>query len=411
MNMEKMRKIFADMDFVHTSGTDAERKAAEYLKALCEEMGVPAHIEEFPVPMGEMEEASVWADGREIPCKGFACCGSGEVEGELYYMPAQDRVSVSGAKDKIVLMDTQGIGAFAYQDLMKAGAKGILFQYGNMYYPHEDIDERDLREQVVGKERKVLCAMIHSGAAVQLVKNKVNRVRIRIRQKEYVGTSRNVVAQISGKRDEYVTMTAHYDTTALSHGAFDNMSGCVGLLGVMDNLKEKKLNHGLRFVFCGSEERGLLGSRAYVEAHAEELEKTVLNINLDMIGTIMGKFISCATAEDKLAHYISYMGAELGFPVACSTGVYSSDSTNFADKGVPAVTMARMASANVAPIHCRYDTLEVMSMEQMNRDIAFITEFTRRMADAAVCPVAREIPEKIKTELDEYLYRKRKNSD
>ena len=103
------------------------------------------------------------------------------------------------------------------------------------------------------------------------------------------------------------------------------------------------------------------------------------------------------------------MGAEYGFPLTAKCGVYSSDSTSFADKGVPAVSLARIASNNYAPIHCRYDTSEVLSMEQLQRDTAFIAEFVRRMACAAVCPVAREIPEKVRGELDEYLWRKRKN--
>jgi hypothetical protein len=102
------------------------------------------------------------------------------------------------------------------------------------------------------------------------------------------------------------------------------------------------------------------------------------------------------------------MGAELGFPVAAKTGVYSSDSTPFADSGVPAVSLARIAGGNVAPIHCRYDTMEVLSMEQLQKDITFISEFARRMACAACCPVSREIPENVKKELDEYLFRKRK---
>ena len=124
----------------------------------------------------------------------------------------------------------------------------------------------------------------------------------------------------------------------------------------------------------------------------------------------MGKFISCVSAEDKLAHYISYMAAEIGFPIEAKTGVYSSDSTPFADSGIPALSFARIASSNVAPIHCRYDVKEVMSMEQLQGDIDFLVKFTERFANAAVCPVAREIPEKIKTELDEYLFRKEKSS-
>ena len=408
MTQERMRQIFADMDFVHTSGTDQELRVAEYLKAQCEAVGVPARIEAFPVAMGEIQEAHVLADGKEIPCKGFFCCGSGEVEGELYYMPAQDPVSIAGARDKIVLMDTSGIGFYGYQDLMKAGAKGILFQYGNMHYPIDDIDQRDLRAAVVGEERKVLCAMIHTASAVELLRSGTKRVSISIRQREWEGASHNVIAELPGKRDEWIVLSAHYDTTALSHGSYDNMSGCVGILGVLDALKEQDLNYGLRLVFCGSEERGLLGSKAYTRDHEAELEKIALNINLDMIGTWLGKFIAKVSAEEKLAGYLGYLGAELGFPVEAKIGVYSSDSTPFADKGVPALSFARLASGNAAPIHCRYDLPEVLSMARMEQDIVFITEFTRRMANSVVCPVSRDIPEKVKTELDEYLFRKRR---
>ena len=403
-----LSNIFQSTDFVHASGTKEELQVAEFLKAQCEALGVPAHLEAFRVAMGEIESAHLFADGKEIICKAFNCCGSGSVEGELYYMPGTDPVSIAGAKDKIVLMDTQGVGFFVYQDLIKAGAKGIIFQYGNMYYPNTDIDQRDLREAVVGEERKVLCAMIHSSQAVELVKNKVKNIRLEVSQKEYDGESNNVVAELPGRRDEFIVLSAHYDSTSLSHGAYDNMSGCAGLLGIMEQLKGKELNYSLRFVFCGSEERGLLGSKAYVKEHKEELDKIVLNINLDMIGTYMGKFISCVSAEDKLAHYISYMAAEIGFPIEAKTGVYSSDSTPFADSGIPALSFARIASSNVAPIHCRYDVKEVMSMEQLQGDIDFLVKFTERFANAAVCPVAREIPEKIKKELDEYLTRKRK---
>ena len=408
MTANQMKQIFNDTDFVHWSGSPEELKVAEYLKSKCEALGVEAQLEAFEVPVAEIEEAHLYADGVEIPCKAFYCCGSGEVEGELYYMPGTDPVSIAGAKDKIVLMDAGGVGHFTYQDLMKAGAKGIIFQYGNMNYNNRDIDSRDLRDVVVGEERKVLCATINVKDGVKLVSKGVKRVKLMVKQTESVGHSHNVVATIPGEIDEYIVLSAHYDTTSLSHGAYDNMSGCVGLLGVMEKLKSAKLHYGLKFVFCGSEERGLLGSKAYVRDHEGELEKFALNVNLDMIGTIMGKFISRVTAEEKLANYISYMAAETGFPVDAKPGVYSSDSTSFADKGVPALSFARIAGGNFAPIHCRYDLKDVLSMKQMAVDIDFIAAFVKRMACAVICPVSREIPEKTRTELDEYMSRKRK---
>ena len=154
------------------------------------------------------------------------------------------------------------------------------------------------------------------------MKNKVKQIRLEIWQKEYDGESHNVIAELPGKREEWIVLSAHYDTTSLSHGAYDNMSGCAGLLGIMEQMKGKELNYGLRFVFCGSEERGLLGAKAYVRDHEKELRQIVLNINLDMIGTYMGKFIACVSAEEKLTHYISYMAAEVGFPIAAENGVY-----------------------------------------------------------------------------------------
>ena len=217
-----------------------------------------------------------------------------------------------------------------------------------------------------------------------------------------------MIAELPGTSDEWIVLSAHYDTTPLSHGSYDNMTGCIGLLYVLEALKGTPHRYGLRFVFCGSEERGLLGSKAYTAAHEAELDKVVLNINLDMIGSVMGHFLARVSAEEGLAEYIRYFAAQKGFGIKASQGVYSSDSTPFADKGVPALSFARIAGGNFAPIHCRFDTPAVLSDAQIIKDCEFIADFTRQMADAAVCPVKREIPDKVKKALDEYLARKRK---
>jgi hypothetical protein len=108
-----------------------------------------------------------------------------------------------------------------------------------------------------------------------------------------------------------------------------------------------------------------------------------------------------------MVSYVRYLAAELGWGVHARQGVYSSDSTPFADKGVPAVTFARIAPDRQATIHNRYDTMDLLSDGQMIADGEFIAEFTRRMADSSVCPAKRPLPEKVRDELDKYLLRKR----
>ena len=97
----------------------------------------------------------------------------------------------------------------------------------------------------------------------------------------------------------------------------------------------------------------------------------------------------------------------MGFPIDGRQDVYSSDSTPFADKGVPAVSFARIAPQNTATIHNSYDTLAVMKGEQMVEDIDFLVAFTNRMVNAVRCPVEKKIPDNMKEKLDEYLCRKR----
>lgn len=406
MTEDKIREILNSTDYVHLGGTAEERRAAEYLKSLCDGMNVPAHMETFPVRMSEMISASLTANGTEIPCKGYKLCGSADIEAPFYYMPNRDKASLAGVRNKIVLLDS-GLPYWVYQDLVDNGAVGFITYDGDLLYADCDIDHKELRPHV-SQGRIIPGVNINAKDALKLVRSAPETVRLSVAQTESDGESLDVVADIPGETDELIVMTAHFDTTSLSHGAYDNMSGCIGLLGVMEALKGLPHRRGIRFIFCGSEERGLLGSKAYVEAHEKELSGIGLVINLDMIGTWMGRFVCCVSAEEKLMHHIEYLCAEQGFGIETKQGVYSSDSTPFADKGVPSLSFARLTTPNQSHIHSRYDTSVLISEAQMIKDISFITAFAARMADAVVCPVSKEIPEKVRNELDEYMNRKRK---
>lgn len=405
MTGNEMNQIFQDTAYVRMGGSSEELRCAKYLQEKCAGFGQKAELEEFEVDMAEIQEAKLYADGREIVCRGYLCAGNAEVTAPLYYLPNTDAHSLAGCRGKIVLFDGY-LRYWLYQDLLENGALGFISYDGNANYADEDIDQRELRTYV--SQGKIIPGVnINAKQAISLIREDVKSVKLVLKQEEYRGKSHNVVLELPGEIEETIVMTAHYDSTSLSKGAYDNMSGSVGLLAIAEHFAKQPHRHTLRFVWCGSEERGLLGSKAYVAAHEDELKKFVLNVNLDMIGCIMGKFIACCTAEEKLVHYVEYLGLEEGFGIKVSQNVYSSDSTPFADKGVPAVSFARIAPNNTATIHNSYDTMAVMKMSHMEKDIAFITKFMERMVNAKRCPVGKEMPEKMKEKLDIYLGRKR----
>ncbi len=405
MNIDKINRILQETAYVRTGGSEQELACANYLAGECEKLGFSAKLEAFDVPMAAIKAAKLIVGDKDIPCKGYLCAGSGEVEAPLYYAPELTPYALSQCRGKIVMLDGY-LGYWKYQDILNSGAVGFITYDGNANYADEDIDQRELRSYV-SKGVKIPGVNINAKSAIALVAAGSEQAKIVLEQDEWMGQSHNVIAELPGETDEWIVLTAHYDTTSLSTGAYDNMSGCIGLLGIAEAFVQKPRRYGLRFVFCGSEERGLLGSKAYCAAHEGELAKVVLNVNLDMIGSIMGPFNAICTTEDRLVHYIEYLSAIEGFSLKARQDIYSSDSTPFADRGVPAVSFARNATANTATIHNSYDTLKVISSMQLARDIDFICAFVSSMANAALCPVKRIMPDNMKEKLDGYLLRKR----
>ena len=293
------------------------------------------------------------------------------------------------------------LGMKTFKAITEAKAIGFITYNGNIDREENDLDPRELREtlQEFGNLPGV---NIRVDDAMEMVAKGASEVRIVVKQTIEKVHSHNLVCDIKGENDDILVCTAHYDSVPHSKGAYDNATGSVCLYGLAKELKDKKLGHSIRLIWCGSEERGLLGSKAYVEAHQEEMEHIGLCVNVDMIGSIMGRRIAVCTSDMSLVHYIDYFGKIKGFPIEVSQGVYSSDSTPFADKGVPAVSFARITTSGTGEIHSRYDIIEHLSEQMLLQDTSFICDFVEKMANAYVIPVPKEIPDNMKEEIEKY---------
>jgi hypothetical protein len=107
----------------------------------------------------------------------------------------------------------------------------------------------------------------------------------------------NVIAQAMGTdpklKSEYVLFSGHHDHDGVGvpidqdsiwNGADDNASVTVGMLAIGRAWKAKPGKRSALFVWHGAEERGLLGSRWFVQHPTVPKESIVAVLNADMIG-------------------------------------------------------------------------------------------------------------------------------
>jgi hypothetical protein len=110
-------------------------------------------------------------------------------------------------------------------------------------------------------------------------------------------TLNNVAAYIEGSdpvlKNEFVVFSAHYDHVGatgnkVNTGADDNASGCSALLSMAKAFQslEKKPLRSILFLWVSGEEIGLYGSQSYVDHPLFPLDKTVVDLNMDMIGRV-----------------------------------------------------------------------------------------------------------------------------
>jgi len=134
-----------------------------------------------------------------------------------------------------------------------------------------------------------------------LVKVKPSSIAITVAQKQKEVKSENVLGFLEGtdKKDEVIVITAHYDHIGkrasgegdlINNGADDDGSGTVSVMALAKAFAQAKKDgkgprRSILFMMVTGEEKGLLGSQYYTDmSPVYPLDKTVVNLNIDMIG-------------------------------------------------------------------------------------------------------------------------------
>lgn len=406
--------LLKDLAYERLSGSEAEKQAAERLLAEALSAGAQAHIEEFPVACGRVDHAKLVVTApyqKAYEVTGYERAQStpeGGLDGEFYYAENLEPVHLQKVKGKIVMINGR-LRQRDYEKLQKSGAASILTFSGTTLdrARETDCDIRKLREPMTDACGAAVALNLRAADAAEIVRRGAKQMHIELSSESYEGTSRNVCAVIEGTEypDEIISFGAHFDSVHFSTGVYDNMSGSVIIMELLRYFAAHKPLRTLKFNWYGSEEQGLLGSKAWVKAHEDELDKHVLMVNVDVAAATLGRNIAPILATDAVVGYVGSLMKEEGFACEAKLDIYSSDCIPFADHGVPAINLCRFGAMGANYIHDRRDNLKSNYIDEKSLDITLqqALHLSKRVVNAASFPIEKKISDEIKKKVDEYL--------
>lgn len=168
-------------------------------------------------------------------------------------------------------------------------------------------------------------------------------------------------------------------------GASDNLSGCYGAISVakaLDDTDTRFENTEVVVICSGSEEAGLRGAKAYVNAHEKELKKietcviacdtfrdleTMAVYDRDMSGTVKHDW--------GVKHLVKNAGANCGYDLHFeSVYIGASDAAAFTQRGVKATGFAAMDPTPPRYYHTRLDNVENLREDAIAAGIEILIE-------------------------------------
>lgn len=360
------------------STTVEEQEAAEYLASQFADLGYSVEMQPFSVEKLSPEQSGLTLHpdnpGTEkievLPLSGSSF---GEASGALVSvgLGRMDDIPAEGLEGRIALIER---GEITFQrkarDARDAGAVGVVI------YNNEGGNFRgDL-----GYSADIPVVSI-SGSDGQRLRELASATEIDATVSLQIAESpsRNVIAENTGTASGVVVIGAHYDTVPNVPGANDNASGTAVILTMAQALSGRTLPFTVRFIAFGSEELGLLGSRAYVDSLSdEELGQLVAMLNFDALGSGTSLGVS---GDPDLTDIVVEQGRQQGIDVEVSPGLpgSSSDHASFASVGIPVIMFFSNDSSR---IHTPQDTLEFINPDLPGRSATLGLDLLEVMANS-----------------------------
>jgi carboxypeptidase Q len=253
----------------------------------------------------------------------------------------------------------------------------------------------------IGEDQHALMTrVVNSGAHVRLkldVQNEFTPGEV---------TSNNIVGEIPGTEfpEQIVALGAHLDSWDLATGSIDDGFGVAAILGAAKSIIDSgvKPKRTIRIILFTGEEEGLLGSRAYVRAHRDEMKDFDCAIILDWGNGPITKYL--LSGHDEFAAPLRSFFGSIGDGVDLKTGngyLTYTDAYAFIFAGVAAITPFQDSPDYSLLAHSSADTFDKVDGRILERDSAVIALSTIWITNYPIRLGTVWAPEKTAQSLDE----------
>ncbi len=396
-------EFLSAFSFERIGGTPSETKAVRLIEAAAQRLGAACRRESFRI-----HTYTGGAAGLEIlepyrkcyavrPVRLSGRLPKGGLVADLEFLGIRHPASVGGLRGKAVY----GYNLFPPAHLERFRNTGVaalldVFHYGR------PLRTRCIPELVRRRVGRIPMLSLPYEAGVEMVRRRAARARIVLDQGEREAHSVNVLAEVPGTdSDEELLICAHHDSVPDSPGAQDNGGGAAVLLGLLKHFVKHPTRRALRFVWFGSEEQGLFGSREYVRRHARALAKIRMVVNIDGIGRLIDTQNAVVTGPDGLRAFVDVLAREHGLDYPVTDGAYGSDGIPFSWHAIPSINLTGGADYNLLG-HTAHDGFEWCGPEGLAPTGALALEIVRRLGDARAFPFPRGFIDSTAAALKDY---------
>jgi hypothetical protein len=174
----------------------------------------------------------------------------------------------------------------------------------------------------------------------------------------------NVICTLPGTGNGVIVVGAHFDHADKGDGVVDNWSGASLLPSLYQSLSSKPRNHTFVFISFTDEERGFIGSRAYVAGLGdEEIARIRGMINIDTLG-LGPTEVWVSNSNPGLVKGLFSAASSMGLPAREMNvdGVGDSDGQSFKLRKVPIITLHSVTEETFKVLHSDRDNISAIRL-------------------------------------------------